>query len=326
MTHGNPHHGVTPVRAALFPDGPDSLLLNPDISQSQWRGERVRAGLRPRIVLTGLAGAVLAVLAASSASGFTAVFALSAGILAIGASAVGGWYSATRVLTDHRHGPGSPCRLDRVRGAFFFRGRDFADLGAASTVARTLIASVDELHRSPARAWIDPALCGEVHRVVWQALCCLDRTRAARSVADDLAADPESEAGELATAARRAVTVVDDGLGEVARQVHGCLVATRAWEAKLRHIDLAARADSTLAVLPGHDHVRGLSEAAQAWPQAVFAHITAARDLTGAGAFPWEQPPSSWSPRHVLPHHSHSRGRSAGRALRRRAQSDGDLP
>ncbi|TKG60354.1 hypothetical protein [Prauserella endophytica] len=279
------------MRAALFPDGPDLLLLNPDICERRWRGERLRAGLRPRIVLTGLTGAVLAVLAASSDSGFSAVFALGAGTLAVGASTVAGWRNATRVLTDHRHGSGSPCRLDRVRGEFFLRSPDLAEV---ATAARTLIAGVDELHRSPARAWIDPALLGEVHRVVWETLCCLDRTRPARSLADDLAAEPDTEAGELAAAARQAVDVIDDSLGEVVRHVHACLVLTRAWEAKLRQRELAALTDRTLAVLPGHAHARRVAEAAEALPRAVFAHITAARDVTGAGAFPWEQPPSSW--------------------------------
>ncbi|SFB63069.1 hypothetical protein SAMN05216266_13314 [Amycolatopsis marina] len=293
---------ASPVRVALFPDGPDLLLLNPDISESRWRGERVRAGLRPRIVLAGLTGVVLAVLSASSTTGFAAVFALGAGTLAVGASAFAGWRNATRVLTDHRHGPGSPCRLDRVRGEFFLRSRDLAEAGTAA--ARTLIAGVDELHRSPARAWIDPALLREVHRVVWETFCCLDRTRPARSLADDLAADPDSEAGELAAAARQAVDVIDDSLGEVVRHVDACLVLTRAWEAKLRQRELAALTDRTLAVLPGHAQTRRVAEAAEALPRAIFAHITAARDVTGAGAFPWEQPPSSWPQgRHALLHH-----------------------
>lgn len=323
MTHHTPPGSATPVRAAAFPDGPDSVLLNPDISQRRWRGERVRAGLRPSIVLIGLTGSALAVLAAVSGSGFAAVFVLGVGILAIGASVFAGWSGAARVLTDHRHRPGYPCRLDRVRGEFFLRSRDVTGLGTASTAARTLIAGVDELHRSPARAWIDPALCGDVHRVVWQALCCLDRTRAARTLADELADDPDAEVGELAAAARQAVTAIDDGLAEVVRHVQGCLVLTRAWETKLRHTELADRTDRTLAALPGHDHVRRLSAGAEALPQNVFAYVTAARDITGAGSFPWEQQPSSWlRRRRNLPR----RGTSPRRASRRRVRSGEDLP
>ncbi|SFO05263.1 hypothetical protein [Amycolatopsis rubida] len=321
MAHHNPPDAVMPVRAATFPDGPDSVLLNPDIPQARWRGERVRAGLRPRTVLTGLAGVALAVLAAASGSGFGAVFALGAGILAVGVSLFAGWYSAARMLTDHRHGPGSPCRLDRVRGEFFFRSRDFTDLGPASYAVRTLIAGVGELHRSPARTWIDPGVPREVHRVVWQALCCLDRTRAARVLVDELAADPDSVVGQLAVAARKAVLVMDDALDEVVQHVHGCVVLTRAWEAKLRHTELTTRTDHILAALPGHAEVRRLTEAAEALPQNVFAYITAARDITEAGAFPWEQPPSSWSRLlRILPR-GLSRGTSSSRALARRGRS-----
>ncbi|TKG60933.1 hypothetical protein [Prauserella endophytica] len=321
MTHSNPPDTAMPVRAATFPDGPDSMLLNPDIEESQWRGERVRAGLRPRIVLTGLAGAALAALAAASGGGFAAVFALSAGILAVCASVVAGWYSAARMLTDHRHAPGRFCRLDRVRGEFFFRSRDFADLGTASYAVRTLIAGVDELHRSPARAWIDPGVPREVHRVVWQAVCCLDRTRAARGLAGELATDPDSTVGELAAAAREAVTVIDDALDEIVRHVHGCLVLTRAWEAKLRHDELATRTDHVLATVPGRAELLRLTEAAEALPQTVFAYITAARDITGAGAFPWEQPASSWSRLLCILPRGLRRGTASGRALARRVRS-----
>lgn len=285
---------ATPVRTALFPDGPDSLLLNPDVPERRWRRERARAVLRSRTVLIGLAWAglmVLAVLAVAAGSTAAAVLALCVDIVAATACLLVGWRSATGGLTDHRHGPGRRCRLDRVRGEFFFRSRDFTGLGTTGDAVRTLIAGVDELHRSPARPWIDPDLPREVHRVVWQALCCLDRTRAARSLARDLADDPDSAAGELAAAARAAVTVVDDALDEVVRHVHGCLVLTREWEAKLRHSELAARTEGTLAALPGEREVQRVAQAAEALPQSVFASITAARDLTGAGEFPWEQHP-----------------------------------
>ncbi|HEY2100103.1 MAG TPA: hypothetical protein VGH72_26810 [Pseudonocardia sp.] len=285
---------ATPVRTALFPDGPDSLLLNPDVPEWRWRRERVRAALRPRNVLFGLGGVgltVLAVLTVAKGSVLAAMPVLGIEIVAFVACLLVGWRSATGVLADHRHGPARPCRFDRVRGEFFFRSRDVAGLGTAGDTVRTLIAGVDELHRSPARPWIDPAVPGEVHRVVWQALCCLDRTRAARSLTGELADDPDSAVGELAAAAREAVTVIDDALDEVVRHVHGCLVLTREWEAKLRRGDLAARTEGILAALPGEREVRQVAQAAEALPQRVFAYLTAARDLTGAGEFPWEQHP-----------------------------------
>ncbi|MFI5593685.1 hypothetical protein ACIA5G_52285 [Amycolatopsis sp. NPDC051758] len=282
----------------LFPDGPDSLLVNPAIPDRRWRTEYARSWLPLRVVLTGLTGtaiAVLAVLAACSGAGAVAGDALAFGILTIGASAVVGWRQATRMLIDHRHGAACPCRLDRVRGEFFLRSRDFADLGPhAAAAVRELISGVDELHRSPARAWFDPALCHEVHRVAWETVSVLDRTREARSLARELAGDPDAEVGELAAAARQAVAAIDEGLAEVMSHMRGCLALSRAWEAKLRHADLATRTDNTLAALPGHDRVRALGRAADALPWTLHAYLTAARDLTGAGAFPWEQPASSW--------------------------------
>jgi hypothetical protein len=283
----------SPVHPAVFPDGPDSVLRNPDVSETQWHRELVRAALYPWLFLTELAGILLLVLAGVLGDGVASVLALSAGILTVSGSVLTGWHRASRIESDHRHSPTRPCRLDQVRGEFFLRSRDFSGLGTASAAARTLFAGVDELYRSPARDWIDPTLCAEVHRVAWQALCCLDRTRGARGLAAELAADPDSAAGDLAVAARHAVTAIDDALEEVVGHIHGCLVLTRAWEAKLRHTDLTARAEHTLAALPAPDQLRRLAEAAEALPQAVFAYITAARDVTDTGPFPWEQPTPS---------------------------------
>jgi hypothetical protein len=252
------------------------------------------------MVLTGLTGAAVAVLGALAArSGWGAVAgdAVAFGILTVGASVVAGWRRAVRVLVDHRHGAADPCRLDRVRGEFFLRSREFADLGApAAAGVRELIAGVDELHRSPGRGWFDPALCGEVHEVVWETLAALERTRGARSLATELAGDPNAEVGQLAAAAREAVAAIDGALAEVVGHMRGCLALSRAWEAKLRHADLAARTDRTLAALPGHDRVRAVGQRAEALPRNLHSYLTAARDLTGAGAFPWERPASSWLP------------------------------
>lgn len=78
----------------------------------------------------------------------------------------------------------------------------------------------------------------------------LGRTRAARAVAGELAADANTDSGDLAAAACRAVTVIDDGLDGVVRHLHGCLVLIRAWETKLRHTELAVRTGYALAALP----------------------------------------------------------------------------
>ncbi|MER6761000.1 hypothetical protein ABT266_12660, partial [Amycolatopsis sp. NPDC000746] len=228
MTHHNPSPAATPVRAATFADGPDSMLLNPHVRPSRWRAERVRAALHPRVVIGVLGGIALAVVAVISALGAAVV---CAAVLTAGIGAIIGWERAAGMLAEHGHAASAACRMERRRGEFFFRSRDFTGLGTAGAEVRVLIAGVDELHRSPARTWIDPGIPHEVHRIVWQALEFLDRTRAARSLADDLTADPA--AAGLGAAARSSVAEIDRALDEVARHVHGCLVLTRAWETKV---------------------------------------------------------------------------------------------
>ncbi|VVJ22713.1 Uncharacterised protein [Amycolatopsis camponoti] len=323
MTRHTPPRPATPVITGLFPDGPDSVLVNPAVSDRRWRTEYARAGLTFRIVLTGLLGTALAVLgglAASSGGGAVAGDVVAFGVLTVGASVVIGRHRATRLLVDHRHGAASPCRLDRTRGEFFMRSRDFADLGCPGAAAvRELICGVDELHRSPARGWFGPELCREVHRVVWESLSVLERTREARTLASELARDPDTEVGDLAAAAREAIAVIDAGLAEVVGHMRGCLALSRAWEAKLRHAELATRTDRTLSTVPGHDHVLALGRAAEALPRTLHAFLTAARDLTGAGPFPWERPASSWL---QVPGSHDGRG-GAATARRKRFRRDG---
>ncbi|MBB5856410.1 hypothetical protein ACFQ05_26390 [Amycolatopsis umgeniensis] len=293
---GNLSH--SPVLDGVFSDGPDTVLLHPAVTTRRWRRRRILAATRSSTVLKGLGGVTVVGFALVAGSGFAGKFIFTAVVLIV---VLAGWRAACgsrgyRRL--HESAPGA--RLRRGEG---WRSRDFADLEAdTARLVRELLAGVDELHRTPARAWIDPTLPGEAHRVVWEALCCLDRSRDARALAEELATDPD--AGEdLVAAARQAVTRIDHDLGEVARHLRGCLLLTRAWEAKLRRTDLAHRIDRVLAVLPGREELRGLTGAAELLPRNVFAHVTAARDLTQAGEFSWERPPSQWPRLTLLPPH-----------------------
>ncbi|MEV8609526.1 hypothetical protein AB0383_16605 [Amycolatopsis sp. NPDC051373] len=313
---------ATPVRTGTFHDGPDTLLLNPQTPRRRWHRERLRALLLPQTLLIGLAGAV-APEVIQVPPGWSGVIANLSVITAVGAGIVlaVGIGRLLRMPTDHRHPLARPCRLDRVRGEFFFRSRDFTDLGPDNhLLVRNLIAGVDELHRSPARAWLDPQLCAEVHQLVWQTLACLDRTRAARNVAAELTAESDTDTGALAAAAREAVAVIDHALDQVAHHLHGCLVLTRAWEAKARSTELTTRTGRALAELPGSHLLHQLAEAAEGLPQSVFAYITAARDVTGAGTFPWERPRSTW------PHTGGVTSRRATWNRTGRAGDDGGSP
>ncbi|MEV6905982.1 hypothetical protein [Amycolatopsis sp. NPDC051071] len=293
---GNLSH--SPVLDGVFPDGPDTVLLHPAVTARHWRRRQALAAVRPGSVLKGLAGATVVGFALVSGDGFAGKFIFAAVVLIV---VLAGWRAACAARDERRLHVDTPrTRLRRGEG---WRCRDFADLGTdTARLVRDLLAGVDELHRTPARAWIDPALPGEAHRVVWETLCCLDRGRDARVLAEELATDPD--AGEdLVAAARQAVTSIDEGLSEVARHLRGCVLLTRAWEAKLRRTDLTCRTDRVLAALPGRDELRGLTGAAELLPRNVFAHVTAARDLTHAGEFPWEQVPSQWPRLTLLPSH-----------------------
>ncbi|MBB2500739.1 MULTISPECIES: hypothetical protein [Amycolatopsis] len=274
-----------------FVDGPDSVLLNPYVPPSRWRAERVRAALHPQVVIGVLGGIALTAVAVSSDLGVALV---CAGVLAAGMGVVIGWDRAAGLLTEHDHDPASSCRLERRRGEFFFRSRDFTGLGATDTAARAMITGVDELRRSPARAWLGSTVPREMHCIVWQTLQFLDRTRAARSLADELAGAPKSAVGELGAVAREAVAEIEDVLNEVLLHMRSCLVLTRAWEAKLRHAKLAAGTEAALAALPEHCEAQQLLHTAETLAQHMFSGITAARDVVDAGRFPWEQPVESW--------------------------------
>ncbi|ANN21139.1 hypothetical protein SD37_39835 [Amycolatopsis orientalis] len=289
---------VSPVLDGVFPDGHDTVLLHPAVTARHRRRRQILAAVGTETVLKGLAGTIAVGFALVAGNGFAGKFIFAAVVLIV---VLAGW-RAVCAAREYR-GSRDDAPRTRLRRGEGWRSRDFTDLGPdTARLVRELLAGVDELHRTPARAWIDPALPGEAHRVVWEAVCCLDRSRDVRVLAEELATDPD--AGEdLVTAARQAITTIDQGLAEVARHLHGCLLLTRAWEAKLRHTDLTRRTGHVLVALPGHDHLRRLTHAAEVLPQNVFAHVTAARDLTHAGEFPWERPSTEWPRLTLVPPH-----------------------
>lgn len=282
---------VPPVLDFVFADGYDTVLLNPAMTPRQWRCRQVLGLVRPMTILKGLFSAVLAMQIADAGHGFgdKLGIGLVTLILVLGVGRV-----LSRPAGENpfeREGALWP----RLRRGEFIRRRDFADLGPDSReLVAELLAGVEELHRSPARSWLDPALPGQIHKVVWRALCCLDRSRDARALADEIAAEPD-DGDNLAAAMRQAVDDVDTCLREVARHVRGCVVLCRAWEQRLRQHDFAIRASRALANLPGRDHLVNLAQDSDALPLSAFAHLTAARDVTDAGPFPWELPLSEWS-------------------------------
>ncbi|WP_409493951.1 hypothetical protein [Amycolatopsis sp. cmx-11-12] len=288
---------VPPVLDCVLPDGYATVLLNPAMTPRQWRRRQALSLVRPTTILKGLFAAGLAIQLSCAGDGFGEKFGIGVGtlIVVLGVLRLLG-HSAREISFEHEGVP----RL-RLRRGEFVRRRDFDDLGADSReLVAELLTGLEELHWSPARAWLDPALPGEIHAVVWRALGFLDRSREARALAQKVASELDT-GDDLVTETQRAVDNVDSSLREVARHVRGCVVLTRSWEKKMRRHDLAARASHTLASVPGQDHLARLSLDSDALPRSVFAHVTAARDITRSGPFPWEQPPSEWPGAGPLP-------------------------
>jgi hypothetical protein len=275
-----------PVTSGLFPDGTDLLIWNPQLPSRRWRREAVRASIDGKSMRWGAYGVAAVGLGLGPASGIAAALLILFGLAWLGLAAARLVIFSSNWEIEHDHPKGKRCRLERRPGEFFYRKRDFADLGprVASAVAY-LIDAVSYLHRTPARSWLDPELPDRVHRVVWEALSCVDRTRAARVLAQKLTAESDEE--ELAAAARLAIGTLDEALDELVAHLRACVTLTVAWEQKLRHADLADRVETTVQALQ-EIPLRSAADDAAELPPAVFAWLTAARDLTDAGPFAWE--------------------------------------
>lgn len=279
----------SPVQTARFADGPDCVLINPDLTPRDWRAARLRAALHPATVLCGLAGVALAAVAilAGAGTGFVGASACAAGILMAVTAVLVGRRRACRPLIH------VAATAEGRAAGMFLRSRALTSDKAQQRTVRSLMQAVAEVHASPARPWLDPAMPVQLHRVAWHVLTFLHRTAPARALLDELASLHEQEPAEIA-AARRAVTAADAALDDVSCHAHACASLLRAWEAKLRHADLATRAAATTDTLPRTEELALACSAAAELPPAVFASITAARDLTSAGAFVWEHPPHTW--------------------------------
>ncbi|QKV80711.1 hypothetical protein [Amycolatopsis sp. Hca4] len=278
------------VTVGDFTDGPDIMLWNPAVTTKQWRGQVLRVFLTRSVSTRCAAGLLVLALVMSTGTTETVGGALAVGgaiaLLLSGLSDAG--ITAACLATDHQHQHGHRCRLERSPGQFFLRSDDFADLGTtAHHTAGLLIDLTGELHTTPVRDWLDPELPGRAHQAVWDALTRLNRTAPARRHAARLAELPGET--DLAAATAAAIADFDALLGELVFHLQGCVTLTREWEARLRHAELVERTSAVQAELHAA-LIRPMVDVAEELPRSVFAYVTAARDLTGAGRFPWELP------------------------------------
>jgi len=277
-----------------FADGPDIILWNPALTTKRWRQQSLHAFLE-RLFSARCAAGLLA-LALGIAAGGTLVGALTIGgaIALMLSGFCDAIATAACLATDHEHRQGRRCRLERTPGEFFLRRADFVDLGEAVLhTAGLLVDLTSELHDSKARDWLDPELPDRVHQVVWEALVRLTRTASARRHVARLASTPDE--AELAATTAAAIAEFDTLLDELVLHLQGCVTLTREWEAKLRHTELVQHTSVVRAELDAASIGR-VVEVAEELPKSVFAYVTAARDLTGAGRFPWELPSAEPAP------------------------------
>ncbi|WP_439382134.1 hypothetical protein [Amycolatopsis lexingtonensis] len=276
-----------PVTVGDFADSSDVMLWNPALTAKRWRAEVLRAFLLRALSLRCLAGLLTFALLFSFDFAQTLAGALTIGgaIALVLSGVLDAVIAAACLATDHQHKRN--CRLERSRGEFFLRGHEFADLDEATLEAvGVLVDLVGELHDTSARDWLEPELPDQVHQVVWEALTRLARTGAARRHATRLAATPGES--DLAATLTAALAEFDALLGELIFHLQGCVTLTREWEAKLQHAELIERITTICAELEAGS-LRPVVEVAAELPRSVFGYVTAARDLTGGGPFPWER-------------------------------------
>ncbi|MFJ7213600.1 hypothetical protein [Amycolatopsis sp. NPDC098790] len=275
-----------PVTEGAFADGQDVMLWNPAITAKHWRAELIRAFASCcRSIPLSVGVAVLA-LGPGIAKSVVGVLTVGVAGLLVLSCLCGAVVTAGCVGTDHRHRRGRKCRLERRPGEFFFRTRDFADLSPrVHRAVAQLIGLVGELDASSGQRWSVLDVPERAHQLAWEALSHVSRSRAARRQAQRLAEAPGE--AEVASPTTAAVEMLDDELDELVFQLQACVTLSRAWEAKLDHAEFVQHAEAVRGELRAAS-IGPIVAFAGELPTTVFAYVTAARDLTNAGPFPWE--------------------------------------
>ncbi|SEP53799.1 hypothetical protein SAMN04489732_13138 [Amycolatopsis saalfeldensis] len=277
--------GITArVTAGSIDEESGGTLWNPHLSLARRVWEIRRTVFSREVPFLVLGGALLVVI--GFVAGMWGFALLGAFIVFCG---LGTGLANLRCLTlgQCAH-PDGLCRLDERPGIALFRSRDFTGMGSmARGIASRAIDAVGELHDTPAHAWLDPGLPSTAHRLAWEVLHCLDRTRRARTLAFQLAQNPAHAV--LAGALAEAIDALDHRLDEAAQSLSGCAVLAREWTRALHDAELRRDGEqelrSTRMIAPD-----ALTAATESLLQQTFCRVTAARDLTDSGPFPWEQP------------------------------------
>jgi hypothetical protein len=280
----------SPVSEGQFRNGTELMLWRPGLNHATMRRRALAAALSSSSSAHVALGAVLIVVGVGAVPALIGWLCLFGGSLAVGLNVLKISVDYRCMDFDHQH---DRCFLDEVRGEFFYRAGDFADLGPSIAHAvEYIIASVREVHTSPAAAWLGPQQVHDVHQVAWNAVHILDQTRTLRGVVND---PPGGAAAGDLTSAQSQLALIDDTVDAINSYLRQAVLLTQAWERKLAEIDLGARLRTELDSVPHHT-IDATLRRAESVPEAIFTHITAARDLTDAGPFAWEPAPGPSRP------------------------------
>jgi hypothetical protein len=276
-------HTEQPVIEGVFPNGPELMLWRPGLDPTSLRRRALRATLITSPATYAVVGGALVALGAAPVQVhwlfLVVIVALAGYVLVL-------WVNYECADYDHQHSPNKQCFLDKRRGEYFYRPSDFRSFPPSIVYSvHTIISTVQAVHTSPASTWLAPHHLREVHRVAWDILHALDRTQTLRRLADDsrCQAFPDDLLG-----ARSRLTAVDDALDGVVNYLRQVAFLVQAWEQKLTETELRSHLRAELDTVSCEPFVLPVRRA-ESLTEEVFAYITAARDVTNAGAFVWER-------------------------------------
>ncbi|WP_020670183.1 hypothetical protein [Amycolatopsis nigrescens] len=233
-----------------------------------WRPGSTRREVRPGLRTMIRPNHLLALTVGTA--GIVLGFLTAVGPMVIANMALVAWTVAERAYTWLAHDP----ELDRRPGHQSYRSDDFAGLPPATVhFARRILAAAHTVDTTPATCWLADDLRATIHQVAWDAL---DYLYHVHPYVNGMFAQSQ-----------------DSDLVRIASRLEDCATLVTEWHTKLSDLD-----QLTSAVRHDLPRVAAIAEDAC---QQTWATITAARDITNAGVFPWE-----------TPHNPGSRPRDAG--------------
>jgi hypothetical protein len=276
-----------PVLEGEFQAGTELMLWRPGVDRTRLRRRAMWTRLLHKPAMCAGFGAGAIVLGADSVPQWIGLLLVFVGLIALGVSLLNLWITYRCADYDHLHGFDRPCYLDKDRGRYFYSRSDFTDLPPPTVDSvDAIITAVRDAYASPSVTWLAPQQLRDIHSVAWGALRALDQTRGLRLVLDGQPFD--TPADDLVQAAQSHVAEIDEAVSRVLACLQHAVALVHAWEQKLSEAQVRAYLSAELTKLPPQA-TEVILRRAETLPENVFAYITAARDITNAGPFEWEQ-------------------------------------